>query len=139
MVDPPEGELTFIDNTVDQTTGQIQLRATFSNADSALWPGQFVTVTVKLSELINAVVVPSQAVQTGQNGQFVYVVKSDQTVEERPVTIGLTYQSETVVAKGLAVGETVVTDGQLRLAPSVTVDVKSSIQPALAVPSTNAP
>jgi multidrug efflux system membrane fusion protein len=139
MVDPPEGELTFIDNTVDQTTGQIQLRATFSNADSALWPGQFVTVTVKLSELINAVVVPSQAVQTGQNGQFVYVVKSDQTVEERPVTIGLTYQSETVVTKGLAVGETVVTDGQLRLAPSVTVDVKSSIQPALAVPSTNAP
>ena len=63
MVDPPEGELTFIDNTVDQTTGQIQLRATFSNADSALWPGQFVTVTVKLSELINAVVVPSQTVK----------------------------------------------------------------------------
>ena len=66
-------------------------------------------------------------------------MKSDQTVEERPVTIGLTYQSETVVTKGLAVGETVVTDGQLRLAPGVTVDVKSSIQPALAAPSTNAP
>ena len=89
---PPQGELTFIDNTVDPTTGMIQLKATFPNENSALWPGQFVTVTLTLSELTNAVVVPSQAVQTGQNGQFVYVVKSDQTVEERPVTIGITYR-----------------------------------------------
>jgi multidrug efflux system membrane fusion protein len=136
---PPEGELTFVDNSVDQTTGQIQLRATFSNADSALWPGQFVTVTVKLSELPNAIVVPSQAVQMGQIGQFVYVVKPDQTAEERPVTTGTTYQNETVVQKGLAAGEAVVTDGQLRLAPGVKVSIKSSIQPASAAPSTNAP
>jgi multidrug efflux system membrane fusion protein len=136
VVDPPEGELTFIDNSVDSTTGQIQLRATFPNADSALWPGQFVTVTVQLSELPNAVVVPSQAVQTGQNGPFVYVVKADQTVEQRAVTTGITYQNETVVGKGLAAGETVVTDGQLRLAPGVTVSVKSSIAAAA---STNSP
>jgi multidrug efflux system membrane fusion protein len=139
VVDPPAGELTFIDNSVDQSTGQIQLRATFANADSALWPGQFVTVTVKLSELPNVIVVPSQAVQAGQNGPFVYVVKPDQTVEQRPVTTGLTYQSETVVPTGLAAGETVVTDGQLRLAPGVTVNIKSSIQSAAVVPATNAP
>jgi multidrug efflux system membrane fusion protein len=139
VVDPPQGELTFIDNSVDQTTGQIQLRATFLNVDSALWPGQFVTVTLTLSELSNVIVVPSQVVQTGQKGQFVYVVKPDQTVEERPVTTGITYQTETVVEKGLSAGETVVTDGQLRLAPGVKVSVKSSIQPAPTVPSTNAP
>jgi multidrug efflux system membrane fusion protein len=83
-----------------------------------------------LSELTNAIVVPSQAVQTGQNGQFVYVVKSDQTVEERPVTIGIAYDGETVVEKGLQAGETVVTDGQLRLAPKVKVVVKSSADSA---------
>ena len=91
-----------------------------------------------LDELANAIVVPSQAVQTGQNGQFIYVVKADQTVEQRSVTSGLTYQNETVVTKGLAEGETVVTDGQLRLAPGVKVNVKSSIESA-AVSSTNAP
>ena len=124
---PPQGELTFIDNSVDMTTGTIQLRATFPNEDNALWPGQFVKVKLTLSELTNAVVVPSQAVQTGQNGQFIYVVKPDPTnttsqiVENRPVTIGITYQGETVVEKGLKAGETVVTDGQLRLAPAVKV------------------
>jgi len=136
---PPAGELTFIDNSVDQTTGQIQLRATFPNADNALWPGQFVTVTLQLAELTDVIVLPSQAVQTGQKGQFVYVVKADQTAEERPVTIGITYQGETVVQSGLKAGETVVTDGQLRLAPGVAVSVKSSLQPAPAPASTNAP
>ena len=87
---PPQGELTFIDNAVDTTTGTIQLKATFPNEDSTLWPGQFVQVALTLSELTNAIVVPSQAVQTGQNGEFVYVVKPDQTVEQRPVTIGIT-------------------------------------------------
>jgi multidrug efflux system membrane fusion protein len=82
-----------------------------------------------LSELANAVIVPSQAVQTGQNGEYIYVVKSDQTIEERPVTIGIMYQGETVVKKGLKAGETVVTDGQLRLAPGVKVNVKSPDQP----------
>jgi multidrug efflux system membrane fusion protein len=123
---PPEGELTFIDNSVDATTGKIQLKATFPNEDGALWPGQFVTLTLTLSELTNAVVVPSQAVQTGQNGDFIYVVKPDQTVEERPVTIGVTYDGKTVVQSGLKTGERVVTDGQLRLAPGVKVSEKTN-------------
>ena len=130
---PPQGELTFVDNSVDPTTGMIQLKATFPNEDSALWPGQFVTLTLTLSELTNVVVVPSQAVQTGQTGQFIYVVKSDRTVEERPVTIGITYDGETVIANGLNAGETVVIDGQLRLSPGAAVSVKSAIT------STNVP
>jgi multidrug efflux system membrane fusion protein len=133
---PPQGELTFIDNAVDTMTGTIQLKATFSNEDSTLWPGQFVQVALTLSDLTNVVVVPSQAVQTGQNGQFVYVVKPDQTAEERPVTIGITYQGETVVQSGLQAGETVVTDGQLRLEPGVKVSIKSAIQPAAPTNST---
>jgi membrane fusion protein, multidrug efflux system len=123
---PPQGELTFIDNAVDTTTGTIQLKATFANEDNALWPGQFVQVTLTLSELTNVVVVPSQAMQTGQKGQFVYVVKPDQTVEQRPVTTGIDEDGMTVVEKGLEAGETVVIDGQLRLAPGVKVSVKSS-------------
>ena len=136
---PAQGELTFIDNSVDMTTGTIQLRATFPNEDNTLWPGQFVQVTLTLSELTNVVVVPSQAVQTGQNNQFVYVVKPDPTnttsqiVENRPVTVGITYQNETVVEKGLQAGEMVVTDGQLRLEPGTKVNIKSAIS------STNAP
>ena len=127
---PPEGELTFVDNAVDVTTGMIQLRAAFPNADNALWPGQYVHVTLTLAELTNAVVVPSQAVQTGQNGQFIYVVKTNPTntavrfVENRPVATGITYRGETVVGSGLKAGETVVIDGQLRLAPGAKVSVK---------------
>ena len=123
---PPQGELTFIDNAVDTTTGTIQLKATFPNEDNALWPGQFVQVALTLSELTNAIVVPSQAVQTGQDGDFIYVVKPDQTVEQRPVTIGITSQGGTVVQSGLKAGETVVTDGQLRLAPGVKVSIKTA-------------
>ena len=123
---PPQGELTFIDNAVDTTTGTIQLKATFPNEDNALWPGQFVQVALTLSELTNAIVVPSQAVQTGQNGDFIYVVKPDQTVEQRPVTIGITSQGGTVVQSGLKAGETVVTDGQLRLVPGVKVNIKTA-------------
>jgi multidrug efflux system membrane fusion protein len=138
---PPQGELTFVDNSVDPTTGTIQLRATFPNEDSTLWPGQFVQASLTLSDLTNAIVVPSQAVQTGQNGEYVYVVKSkhppgekpDETVEERPVIMGITYQGETVVQSGLEAGETVVTDGQLRLAPGTKVSIKSAIS------STNTP
>jgi multidrug efflux system membrane fusion protein len=122
---PPPGELTFVDNTVDMATGTIQLKATFPNEDNSLWPGQFVNVTLTLSELTNAVVVPSQAVQVGQNNQFIYVVKSDQTVEMRPVKTGITFDGDTVVENGLAAGETVVTDGQLQLAPGVKVVVRS--------------
>jgi multidrug efflux system membrane fusion protein len=134
---PPQGELTFIDNSVDPSTGLIQLRATFPNARSVLWPGQFVQVTLTLSELTNVVVVPSQAVQTGQNGQYTYVVNSNptnNTVEERPLTVGISYNGLTVVEKGLEAGETVVTDGQLRLSPGTRVNA-NPVQAA--VPSTN--
>ena len=129
--EPPQGELTFVDNAVDETTGTILLKATFPNDDDALWPGQFVTVTLTLSELTNAVVVPSQAVQVGQSGQFIYVVKPDPTntasqiVENRPVKTGIAFGNETVVQSGLNAGETVVTDGQLRLASNAKVTVKS--------------
>jgi multidrug efflux system membrane fusion protein len=123
---PPQGELTFVDNSVDETTGTILLKATFPNEDDTLWPGQFVQVTLTLSELTNVVIVPSQAVQTGQNGQFTYIVNSDQTVAERPIKTGITFEGETVVQSGVKNGETVVTDGQLRLEPKVKVSVKSS-------------
>ncbi|HXI73579.1 MAG TPA: efflux RND transporter periplasmic adaptor subunit [Verrucomicrobiae bacterium] len=142
---PPQGELTFIDNTVDTTTGTILLKATFANEDNELWPGQFVQVTLKFSELTNAIVVPSQAVQTGQKGQFIYVVKPNPTnatiqiVENRPVSTGVTYQGETVVGKGLVAGETVVTDGQLRLAPGATVSIKNSAPAATTMAATNEP
>ena len=138
-VPPPQGKLTFINNTVDETTGTILLKATFPNENNALWPGQFVNVTLTLSDLTNAVVVPSQAVQTGQNGEYIYVVKPDQTVEERPVTIGITYQDETVVQKGLKAGETVVTDGQLRLTPGAKVTIKTAEQSGPATSSPAAP
>jgi membrane fusion protein, multidrug efflux system len=136
---PPQGELTFIDNSVDETTGTIQLRATFPNEDNVLWPGQFVQVELTFSMLTNAVVVPSPAIQTGQNGEYVYVVKPDQTAEERPVTIGITYQDETAVLKGLAAGETVVTDGQLRLTPGAKVNIKTAGPSGPAMSSPAAP
>ena len=136
---PAQGELTFINNSVDETTGTIDLKATFPNENNALWPGQFVNVTLTLSELTNVVVVPSQAVQTGQNGEYLYVLKSnqtDQTVEERRVVIGVAYQGVTVIKSGVQAGETVVTDGQLRLAPGVKVNVNAS---GTAGSSTNSP
>jgi multidrug efflux system membrane fusion protein len=125
-VAPPQGELTFIDNTVDTTTGMIQLRAVFPNEESTLWPGQYVQVELTLSELTNVVVVPTQAVLTGQNGQYTYVVRPDQTVQERPLVVGVNYQNLTVVKQGLQAGETVVTDGQLRLAPGVVVSARDN-------------
>jgi multidrug efflux system membrane fusion protein len=124
-VPPPEGELSFVNNTVDEATGTIDLWAMFPNQNNALWPGQFVSVVLTLSDLTNVVVVPSLAVQTGQNGEYLYVVKPDQTVEERSITIGITYQNETVIQSGLKAGETVVTDGQSRLAPGVKVNIKN--------------
>ena len=99
------------------TTGTIKLKGTFPNTDRKLWPGQFVRVTLRLTTQLNAVVVPNQAIQTGQNGSFVYVVKQDHTVESRPVTTGARVDQDMVVETGLSAGETVVTEGQLRLAP----------------------
>lgn len=132
----PQGDLTFVDNTVDPTTGTIQLKGTFSNLDNTLWPGQFVTVALTLSELTNAVAVPSQAIQTGQNGEYVFVIKSDQTVELRPVTIGLDHAGLTEVTDGLHAGETVVTDGQLRLKPGSAIT--RTAPPSAADTATNA-
>ena len=120
--DPPAGTVTFMDNTVDSTTGTIQLRATFPNADKKLWPGQFVQLALQLDDLTNAVVVPNQAVQASQSGSFIYVVKADQTVEQRFIKAGVPFQGLMVIASGLAAGETVVTDGQLRLAPGLKVN-----------------
>jgi len=97
------------------TTDTIRMKATFTNKDRRLWPGAFVDVTLRLSENPKALVVPNSAVQASQQGQLVYVVKGDQTVEARPIKVGWTEGDETVIAGGLAVGETVVTDGQLRL------------------------
>jgi len=115
------GSLSVIDNTVDSTTGTIKLKATFENRDGLLWPGQFVTTVLTLDTIRNAVVVPSEAVQSGQQGQFVYAVKPDQSVEVRPVTVGQVSASRTVIDKGLAAGETVVTDGFMVLFPGAKV------------------
>jgi membrane fusion protein, multidrug efflux system len=111
------GFLTFVDNTVDAATGTIKLKGTFPNTNRKLWPGEFVRVTLKLTTQNNALVVPNQAVQTGQEGQFVYVVKPDKTVEMRPVITGNRIDQDLVIDRGLTIGETIVTEGQLRLAP----------------------
>ena len=118
------GVLTFIDNTVDATTGTIKLKGTFQNEDNKLWPGQFVRVSLRLTTRPNAIVVPNQAVQTGQDGQFVYVVKEDKTVEMRPVVTGTRIDQELVIDRGLQPGETVVTEGQLRLTPNSKVQIQ---------------
>jgi membrane fusion protein, multidrug efflux system len=137
---PPRGELSFVDNAVDTTTGTIQLKATFANADGALWPGQFIEVLLNLTEQPKAVVVPAQAVQESQTGPFVFVVKSDQTVEMRRVKPGLSREGETVVEQGLAAGETVVTDGHLRLVPGARVNIKPGLATAApALSSAKAP
>jgi multidrug efflux system membrane fusion protein len=129
------GVLTFIDNSVDATTGTIKLKGTFQNAANRLWPGEFVRVTLGLTTRPHATVVPNQAVQTGQDGQFVYVVKQDRTVEMRPVVTGTRVDQELVIDRGLQPGETVVTEGQLRLTPGSHVQVQESREaPAIRVP-----
>jgi multidrug efflux system membrane fusion protein len=118
------GTLSFVNNTVDTTTGTIQLKATFENADNALWPGQFATVSLTVRTEPNALVVPSQAIQAGQQGQYVFVVKPDSTVESRPVVVAFASGPFTIVRQGVQAGERVVTDGQLRLVSGTRVDVK---------------
>ncbi len=122
---PVRGELAFVNNTVDPTTGTIQLKAAFGNSDNRLWPGQFLNVLLTLTTEPNAAVVPSQAIQTGQQGPYVFVVKPDLTVEIRSIAPGLALDGETIVQKGLAAGEQVVTEGQIRLVPGARVEVKS--------------
>jgi multidrug efflux system membrane fusion protein len=132
---PSEGTLTFVDNSVDTTTGTIRLKGTFLNRDHRLWPGQFVNAALRLSTQANAVVVPNQAVQTGQNGYFAYVVKSDMSAELRPIVPGNQVGGETVIEKGLQPGDTVVTDGQLMLFPGAKVEVKKAPASAPTTPS----
>lgn len=120
-----QGNLSFIDNQIDRATGTILLKATFPNATRTLWPGQFTNVRLTLARQANAVVVPVQAVLTGQQGQYVYVVRADQTVENRGIQVARTVGGEAVIASGLTPGETVVTDGQLRLAPGVKIQAKA--------------
>lgn len=121
---PESGSITFLDNTVDTSTGSIKLKATFANSGRRLWPGQFVSVVISMTNIDNAVVVPTRAIQTGQQGQYVFVVKADQTVEQRPVNVGVVVNGETVIASGVSASETVVTDGQVRLIPGAKVEVK---------------
>jgi multidrug efflux system membrane fusion protein len=125
---PATGTLTFVDNAVDMTTDPIKLKATLPNPDRRLWPGQFARVTLRLATLGHATVVPSQAVQTGQDGQYVFLVKPDSTVEQRPVTINQRVADDVVVEKGLKPGDVVVTEGQLRLEPGsrVTTDLNAA-------------
>ena len=123
--EPETGRLTFVDNSVDNTTGTIKLKATFSNPDHRLWPGQFSTVSLRLSEDENATVVPSQAVQTGQSGDFVFVVTPELTAEQRTVKVARTFDGDSVISNnGVRPGETVVTDGQLQLIPGIKVQIR---------------
>jgi multidrug efflux system membrane fusion protein len=117
------GTLAVIDNTVDTATGTIHLKATFDNRDAALWPGQFVTSVLTLDTIQGATVVPAEAVQAGQQGQFIYVVGSDSKVAIRLVTPGRAFGRKMVIEKGIAPGDTVVTDGQLRLFPGAQVQL----------------
>ena len=123
--DPAQGRLSLIDNTVDPTTGTIKLKATYENGDRRLFPGQFVNVVLTLGTEQNATVVPSQAVQIGQDGSYVYVIKSDMTAEIRNVKTGATLDNMTVIEEGMQPGEQVVTDGQLRLVPGAKVQSRS--------------
>jgi len=123
-----EGKLTFIDNSVSASTGTIMLKALFPNTDEMLWPGEFVDTVLTLGERQGALVVPSEAIENGQAGTYVFVVGKDQTVAQRQVTVGATDAHQAVIEKGLSAGEVVVTDGQLRLTPGAHVAVKLAEQ-----------
>jgi membrane fusion protein, multidrug efflux system len=128
--DPQQAEhgvLSFVDNSVDKTTGTIALKGIFQNENRRLWPGQFVNTTLTLAVIPHAVLVPSQAIQTGQEGPFVYVVGRDMKVAARPVVAGAVFETETIIEHGVEAGETVVTDGQLRLMPGAVVRLKNEV------------
>ncbi len=130
-----DGKVRFIDNTVDASTGTILLKAELANDDERLTPGQFLNVTLLLETLSNAVTVPNEAVQQGADGNFVFVVRDDATVEVRKIETAAAKAGKTAIAKGLAVGETVVTDGQLRLTPGARVKIKEAGAPGKADPA----
>jgi multidrug efflux system membrane fusion protein len=122
---PEVGTLTFVDNNVDLNTGTIKLKGTFTNANRRLWPGQYVNVALTLTEQPNAIVVPTQAIQTGQAGSYVFVVKPDLTAESRAVKVERNIDNQAVIESGLSAGEKVVTDGQIRLVPGAKVEIKN--------------
>src|SRR6266853_1013702 len=126
------GTVAFVDNAVDPTTGNIHLKAAFTNAENRLWPGLYVNLVLTLSEQMGATVVPAQAILLGDNGSFVYVVRPDKKVEPRTVVPVRTVAGETVIEKGLQPGETIVTDGQALLEPNARVEIKSSVSDAVA-------
>lgn len=130
-----EGELTLINNQVDESTGTILMRATFANADMGLWPGEFANLRLILGDKKDAIVVPSQAVQIGQQGHYVYVVKADQTVEIRPVEIGQREETYIIIRNGLQPSETVVVEGQVNLYPGAKVGITNKPTPAVGVKS----
>jgi membrane fusion protein, multidrug efflux system len=125
-----KGTLNFVDNAVDMTTGTIHLRARFANGQNRLWPGLFVNTVLTLSQQTGATVVPLEAISSGQQGSFVYVLKENNTVEARPVVSRRTVQNEAVIEKGLQPGETIVTDGQVRLVPGAKVEIKGTLNDA---------
>jgi multidrug efflux system membrane fusion protein len=124
------GQLTFVDNAVDTTTGTIMLKGEFDNAQGTLWPGQFVTATVVLYEQKDATVIPAAAVVEAESGNYVYVIGPDGKAQTRPVVVGRAVGEDVIVDQGLKTGETVVTDGQLRLVPGATVQVRNLAGPA---------
>lgn len=126
---PAEGLLTFIDNGVDPQTGTIKLKATFQNKDRRLWPGEFVNVVLRLSTLNNSITVPTKAVQSGQQGDYVFVVSKDGIATPHQIAAIGTYQNLTLIKSGLNPGDTVVVDGQLRVTPNGKVVVQSSVPP----------
>ena len=123
---PEQGRLEFVDNAVDRSTGTIKLKAVFANTERRLWPGQFINVALTLTTQPNAVVIPSEAVQVGQDGQHVFVVQPDNRVEVRPVTLGTTSGGEAVIIKGLAAGEQIVREGQFLLGPGSRIEIKDT-------------
>ncbi len=127
---PAVGRLTFIDNGVDTTTGTFKLKGTFQNKDRRLWPGEFVDVALELATQKNVIVVPTKAIQTGQQGDYVYVVRTDSTAESRSVKIVGVYQNLTLISEGLTAGERVIVNGQLRVAPNARVTVQSTMSGA---------
>lgn len=121
---PVVGRVVLVDNAVDRASGTIRLKARFDNADGALWPGQYLEVALRLESLKGATVVPRTAVQTGQDGTYVFVVKADGTAEVRTVEVAFTRDDVAVVRGALAAGETVITDGQLRVVPGSRVEAR---------------
>lgn len=121
------GTISFIDASVDPSTDTIKIKGTFPNTDRMIWPGQYVDVSLQLAVEPHAIVIPTAALQSGQQGQFVYVVRSDKTVDMRPVRVAWTEGATTVIESGLTTDDQVVTDGQLRLTPGAKITVKPAV------------